>query len=406
MSRRAGVLWLAALAGCAGLPGAKQAPTFRDDLAFLDKHTDAFVLSDEAGEAHVVVVPQYQGRVMTSTAGGPEGLSFGWINRELIASGRRLEQMNPFGGEDRMWLGPEGGQFSIFFPQGASREFKFEDWQTPEAIDWGPWELVERSPTHARFRKKMTLTNFSGTTFDLMADRTVRLLGPADVEKHFGLRLPEEVDAVAFESDNRITNTGKKAWTKDKGLLSIWILCMFTPSPSTTVVIPYVEGPEAKLGPVVNDAYFGEIPPDRLKIEEGVIYFKCDGKKRGKLGLSPQRAKPIMGSYDAAHQVLTLATYTKPQGTTDYVNSMWEIQEHPYGGDVVNSYNDGPTPAGPPLGPFYELESSSPAAALEPGETLRHVHRTLHVTGPANALDPLARQALGVSIAEIKSAFQ
>lgn len=35
-----------------------------------------------------------------------------------------------------------------------------------------------------------------------------------------------------------------------------------------------------------------------------------------------------------------------------------------------------------PLGPFYELETSSPAAALNPGESLRHIQRTIHIKGP------------------------
>jgi hypothetical protein len=181
---------------------------------------------------------------------------------------------------------------------------------------------------------------------------------------------------------------------------------MFNPSPTTTIVVPYVEGPEDQLGPIVNDAYFGKVPADRLKAKGGAIFFKADGTKRGKIGLSPQRAKPILGSYDAANKVLTLATYTKPQGAADYVNSMWEIQKEPFKGDVVNSYNDGPTPAGPPLGPFYEIESSSPAAFLKPGESLQHCHRNLHVQGSEEDLDRLAKATLGVGLAEIQNAFK
>ena len=63
--------------------------------------------------------------------------------------------------------------------------------------------------------------------------------------------------------------------------------------------------------------------------------------------------------------------FTRPDGAADYVNSMWEIQSEPYKGDALNSYNDGPPgPGQKPLGPFYELESSSPALALEPGQQL------------------------------------
>ena len=54
--------------------------------------------------------------------------------------------------------------------------------------------------------------------------------------------------------------------------------------------------------------------------------------------------------------------YSLPAGEREYVNSLWEIQDEPFRGDVVNSYNDGKLEDGTQLGPFYELESSSPAA--------------------------------------------
>jgi hypothetical protein len=113
------------------------------------------------------------------------------------------------------------------------------------------------------------------------------------------------------------------------------------------------------------------VPADRLTVKDGVILFKADGQYRSKIGLPPSRALAIAGSYDAAAHVLTLVQYTRPADAREYVNSMWEIQREPYKGDVVNSYNDGPpAPGKPPLGPFYELETSSPALALAPGRRL------------------------------------
>lgn len=64
-----------------------------------------------------------------------------------------------------------------------------------------------------------------------------------------------------------------------------------------------------------------------------------------------------------------------------------------------------PAPGATPLGPFYELETSSPAATLAPGESLVHRHRTLHYTGDEKKLDPVAKSALGVGLAQIKAAF-
>jgi hypothetical protein len=78
-------------------------------------------------------------------------------------------------------------------------------------------------------------------------------------------------------------------------------------------------------------------------------------------------------------------------------------QDRPFAGDAVNSYNDGPpAPGVPPLGPFYELETSSPAAELDAGQSLCHVSRTLHFAGPPDALDALAEKVLGVGLAEIR----
>jgi hypothetical protein len=211
---------------------------------------------------------------------------------------------------------------------------------------------------------------------------------------------------VAFESSNTVTNVGRNAWQPKSGLVSIWILGMFTPSPETTIAIPFQPGAEQTLGPVVNDAYFGKVPSDRLRIVEPVIFFRGDGQYRSKIGLPPRRATSFAGSYDAARRVLTLVQYTRPPGAANYVNSMWEMQRDPYKGDVINSYNDGPpAPGKPPLGPFYELETSSPALALGAGQAVTHVHRTVHLTGPEQELDELARATLKVGVADIARSF-
>jgi len=78
--------------------------------------------------------------------------------------------------------------------------------------------------------------------------------------------------------------------------------------------------------------------------------------------------------------VLTISQFTLHEGIYDYVNSLWKLQEHPYAGDAVNAYNDGPI-NGKQMGKFYEIESSSPAAALKAGESIRHEHRTIHLKG-------------------------
>jgi len=378
--------------------------TFGNDLEFLNKHTSVFILSDESANSLVAVLPTLQGRVMTSSAEELDGLSFGWINRELIASGEKAEHINVFGGEDRFWIGPEGGQFSVFFKKDVP--FDLEHWFTPAPIDTERFKLVSYFKNRALLQKDMQLENYSGTIFNLRVDREIRVLERNEALEALGITPAKTVKIVAFESNNTMTNTGTKAWEKETGLLSIWILGMFNPSPATTVVVPFNAGTEDELGPIVNDAYFGKVPVNRLVVKDDVLFFSGDGQYRSKIGLSPQRARPIAGSYDAVNKVLTIVQYNKPEIAADYVNSMWELQAEPYKGDVVNSYNDGPSePGAKPLGPFYELETSSPAAALKPGEAILHVHRTYHLQGPEADLDMIAKATLGVTIAEIKSAL-
>ncbi len=377
---------------------------FKDDVEFLKQYVTVILLKNGESGGEVAVVPEYQGRIMTSTADGPEGLSFGWINRELIQSKKFEPHINVFGGEDRFWIGPEGGQYGIFFP--PNTPFDLEHWQTPAVIDTEPYEVVSQSEKEVSFKKEAKLKNWTGTDFQILIERTVGILSKEQIAGSLGVRIPSNIKYVGIESKNKITNTGNEDWSKEKGLLSIWILGMFNPSPETTIVIPFLPGSEEELGPKVNDAYFGKVPPDRLVVKDNVLFFKGDGQYRSKIGVSPKRALSVCGSYDAKNKVLTIVQYSKPNTLKPYVNSMWELQKDPYGGDVINSYNDGPLgPGKKPLGPFYELETSSPAEELKKGESVEHIHKTFHFIGSEKELNYLAEEILGVDLQTIQTAF-
>jgi hypothetical protein len=378
---------------------------FGQDVEFLKQHVHTIVLQSESGNAQIAVVPEYQGRVMTSSAQGSNGTSFGWINYDYIKAGQETPHINVPGGEERFWLGPEGGQFSLFFAPGA--KFEFDDWQTPPAIDTEPFEIIDQGQQHATFGRTMTLRNYSDVELKCQVDRKVEVLSTAMASKSLGQDF-SNLDFVGYRTTNKLTNSGEKPWTRDQGLVSIWLLGMYKPSPQTTVVIPFQQGPEDQLGPIVNDAYFGKVPAERLKINDDVLFFSADGTHRSKIGLSPQRSKDVCGSYDAQGKVLTIVKYNKPGAeVTDYVNSMWEVQDKPFAGDAINAYNDGPPePGAKPLGPFYELETSSPAFALQPNESGVHIQETYHFQGDEKDLNRLSEALLSVSLEEITTAFK
>ncbi len=387
---------------------------YGDDLAFLRAHVEVVELVSADGRARVAVVPAWQGRVATSTPAGPQGPSCGWIHRDQIARGirppeerrgRLEEHIHVFGGEERFWLGPEGGQFSVYFAPGVP--FDFDHWQVPAPIDTDPFRVVRQTATEVEFVHEFRLTNWSGHVRAARVQRTVRLVEPDAVVEQFPRDARAKLEAVAYETDNRLTNVGDQRWTPETGLLSIWILGMYPPSPATVVVIPIRPGDESELGPRVRDTYFGAVPPTHLRVTDRHVLFRGDGTRRGKIGISPRRSLGCAASWAPEQGILTLVTCTRPRGPARYVNSMWEMQADPYDGDELNAYNDGPPAPGlPPLGPFYELETSSPGGELAPGDTLRHVSRTLHLRGEREALDLVARRVLDIGLNEIEAAFR
>jgi hypothetical protein len=362
---------------------------------FLAKHTKVIELKDKSG-AMVAVTPEYQGRVMTSSCDGDKGASFGFINSNYIKEGKLDKHFNNYGGEERLWLSPEGGPFSLWFTPEVKKQ-TLDDWYTPPAFNEGVW-TVTKDKDEVRMTVPMKFSNASATKFELDVARSVRLLGEKDLADLFGKAAAEKmtgkgVKRVAYETGNQITNRGP-AMSKDKGLVSMWILGMINAGPEIVVVIPYNPGSEAELGPVKKSDYFGEVPAERLKVTPAAVLFRADAKCRSKIGIPQKRAKSVLGSIDYKNNVLTLVSFNMPKDPTKelYMNNGWVLpQPEPYVGDVVNSYNDGGV-----FGDFYEVESLSPAKELKTGESLSHLHRTIHIQAEPAVLAQLAKEILGV----------
>jgi hypothetical protein len=374
--------------------------TFGYDLDFLRQKDSVIVLNSKDGNGQIIISPKYQAKVFTSTANGLNGKSFGWINYKTFSQTTLDPHMNAYGGEDRLWLGPEGGKFSLFFKPGTKMEFA--NWHTPAAVDNESWKLVSNTDKRALLTKTAKLLNYAGTMFNLSIIRTIEMLGEADIKRTLGIELGSKVKSVAFRTITTLTNTGIKAWDKQTGAPCIWNLDMFTPSEKTVIVVPYNNDATGK---VATTDYFGEIAKDRIKFNNGILLFKADGKSRGKLGMPPNRSKTMAGSYDAQNNVLTVTLFDiNPKSI--YLNQEWRTDRDPFIGDAVNAYNDGPLADKTQMGPFYEIESVSPAAFLKPNEKLSHNHSVFHFTGNRDELNTISLKTLGISLQEIQAAFK
>jgi hypothetical protein len=280
----------------------------------------------------------------------------------------------------------------------------YDNWHTHKSIDIEPWTVTGINEMEISFRKETELTNYLGSKLKVQVDRTVSLIERPEVKYTLGIDLSPGVNTVAYKTDNTIMNLNDFAWTKETGTICIWMLDMFIPAPKAITVIPYIEGDEKELGKIVTSDYFGEILSDRLKVQNGLIFLKTDGKYRSKLGLNGKRTNSIAGNYDPDMKRLTITTYEVDKDAI-YLNQEWNPTKDPLIGDAMNAYNDGPLDDGSIMGPFLELESVSPAAFLEPNKYMSHKHSVYHFIGEEDALDPIAKKLLGVSIKDILSTF-
>ena len=139
--------------------------TFGYDLDFLRQNDSVIVLNSKDGNGQVIISAKYQAKVFTSTAGGVNGKSFGWINYKTFAAASIDPHMNAYGGEDRLWLGPEGGKFSLFFKPQTKMEFA--NWHTPAAFDFESWRLTSSSDKKASLSKSTRVINYLGIIFNL-----------------------------------------------------------------------------------------------------------------------------------------------------------------------------------------------------------------------------------------------
>jgi hypothetical protein len=368
--------------------------SFGEDLNFLKKHLSVIELSNE--NAKVIIAPELQGRVLTSSSQGLEGRSYGWVNRKRVEEGP-IAKNNNTGGEDRLWFGPEYGKYAIFFKAGDA--MIGANVKVPNPIDSESFELISQNDSEVLFEKEMSFFNYSNYQFNIKVKRRIKLFSNFQIEEKLNINLNENIHAVGFGSENTLINTSDNTWSRDTGLLSIWNIGAFYPSEQLTVVLPL----KKKATNITN--YWSEAGTDRLIIKDEVAYYKADANYLHKIGVLPSLAKAVFGSYDAERGVLTIVKYSLNPDAI-YVNSQWDDNVDPYKGDAINVFNDGVTDEGEgPFGPFYELETSSSTKALASQESITHNHYTFHFEGNKEALNKICKSILNVSLEDIKKAF-
>ncbi len=145
------------LAGCAATQNKimnNNSMSFANEVDFLRQYTKTIVL--ETGNEKVAVCPELQGKIMVSSLNGDNGQTFAWVNRGHIASGVNDPVINSYGGEDRLWLGPQFGQFSIYNLPGDP----FDKWFTPPPFNSAPFLVISRTPFEVKIENDKIINKY------------------------------------------------------------------------------------------------------------------------------------------------------------------------------------------------------------------------------------------------------
>lgn len=383
------------------LTNAAERPIFSDDVALLNKHFSPVVLKLN-GDQTLVLLSELQGRVMTGSQSGYHGESIGWFNRAKLEETSALANHESrisagidgsIGGAERTWFGPDGGTYSLFFDKHAAR--LPDNIRPPAAVNVTPYQLTYRTDSSATFEQTVSFNNHIGFDFVAKVERSVRIIAQNEVEALIGINLPKSVRRLTYTSQTKVTNLNESSWNADTGLFSIWSLAML--APDAIAVIPLKRPIKERA-----TSYFSSTSVSRQKVTDKAVFYLADANRMDKIGVPVVNSTAWVGSYHPKRQLLTLTKLNPhPDPNSSYVSAVWADDAPALDGESHNIFNDGPQQNGKPFGPFFELESSSPALKLKPNEAHIHNYSVLHFSGPISELTKISESVIKLSIEEL-----
>ncbi|HBT77509.1 MAG TPA: hypothetical protein DEB39_11455 [Planctomycetaceae bacterium] len=412
--------------------------SYRNALDYLESKTKVFELYNQLG-ARVAICPEWNGRVMTSTADGIDGDSFGLIRVGDIEAGMSQGPYNFFGGEDQFTLSPEGGPFSLYYAVDPDESaIRKNQVAIPVGFTEDAFEVDRGTQgSSLRMRRTIRMRNLAGAQFDLDVFRTARLTADHELVAIFGDTVAavlgqQDLSYVSYQTSTSIINRGAPI-AKSSGLVSIRARSMFNSTANHVILVPFKPGEEERFGSAVCVDFFGMPPRGRLRILPEVALLCANGKYRCQIGVSRKRVLPYLGAVDFRNGVLTLVTFNLPQSpmeyeylsneycetvsntTCDFIRTreyyLEQMLANPseetaplYAGEVVRAYSNGPSgPNDRSTCPFYEFNTFSPAFELQRSEMISHHQYTTHINADRLTLEFLLRSLLN---ADFESVYQ
>jgi len=334
--------------------------SYHDALNFLVQKTSVIELYDQFG-GRVAVCPDWNGRVMTSTCGGLEGDSFGFINIRAIGA----DNYDDFGGEDQWRLSP------LIYSYG----------------------IESLKADHVILRRFLRMADANGVSVEFNLTREISLLNRYRAGMIFGEAVAEvlgqsDVSHVGFFTEGTIQ-------TQERACVASRQRGMFNASPRTAVIVPApVSFAPMSFTPMnvapepftVDVDYLGGAPHGRIRYLSKTMLIRADGQRQCQVTIPFATTPQIFGAIERRSGTLTLWTFDVPD-------------HDPIENDMIRIYNPGRLQDDQSdWTTYYEMNCFSAARTLEPEHPLTSSQCILHLNADNAVLDSLIRQIFGISL--------
>lgn len=363
-----------ALPGCdgnrpAGSRRAGASESFETHASRLRAMTDLRVLDDVDSGARVAVTPGWQGRIVAAAVrASPDDADDCVDWQEVLHTGFPVTA--PGGGED-----------------------------LPPA---GPFEVTAQSESSIQMEKSFSADNGA---VRLKMERAVQILGKGPTAQGFEVAVPQAIRTVAFRSTNSLQNTGAAYWPADRIPRAIGLRTLAPSSPGRIWIVPLTAGTD----PQVLPRPVGETSPVRIRVTGEILFYQADQPSAITVHLPAGGTHGMAACYDPGEGVLTILR-THPSAGESTGGALLESRlsrgTTVHGGEITLSCVPGDSFGGGESTALDCIGISSAPAPLGPGERRGQTQTTAHFAGTPEQLDPIAITVLGVSLEEIRNAFE
>ena len=374
--------------------------------------SEPVVLKGEDKKKTVVVTPKLVGRVMCMSFDSEDGQATGFVNEKQLRKGCSTsgfaarsgpeDGWNDFGGAERIWFAPEGGEYGFFFDPGV--EHNMYNYRMSYPLHAVPYKVVDQPSDEksVTFSALIQLVNYRGSKISLEVTRKITVLESCP----FAVGLGGSLDVVGFRSQTWAKNVGLTALNKHTTPLSLWTAGIFNSGKQVIVLLPCRKGPVSELGePVIKEyfRYVSNLPMDDRTlashwwVSDGCVLIKANGKVQLKLEMQKRRSLGRLASIDLEDYTMTIVDF-KLYPELDYAASYFL----PYDGDLLDGgamssfMNVGDRKSRETA--IYELEFCSPILELQRNETFCHVSDTYQLRGDKASMASICDRFFNVDL--------